>query len=792
MPDGILSIGAVFEKAKLEGDFTDASAVIKSATEGWSAAFESSKKATREAALIMQESVRAFAQDVNVNAVKAAEGLRGIAAAQTEVRMASRLMKDSTVDANYGILAMASAQEKLSIASAAAAPAIKALAAETAAGAEAAAVSSNVWVAAYQRIAMGVRASSTAVQQKLVQTAETSKLSAEGMTAGFAGMGGLLGAGMAVGFAAHFLDETAKINVGLGHLAEKTGMSVQSLSGLRQIVKEMGGEFDAVSLGIVRMSKNLADSGEPSKALVNALGGINLTIGELKGLKPEAQLQKIATAFAASGNEGNKAAAAIALFGRGGQVLIPILVEQGAALSANTEKMGKLTGVTNEATASSREWTRNMAEVSAEFQSLGNVVIGNLHYVEAVGAGLGTVLDAVAMSIYAAFKTTGQQIAGLGKEVRDVVTGKWADIGKDWEATNKAMVATTDASVAEIASRWKDTVDLWNKPVLMAGKSDDPDAPPGTGSRSQSGREAGGGADSETHAAADPIAVVSAHIASENAANAAEIRQKDANGWAAYYQGIAKDAAALSAVQRSIDVADAASLKTTIQAQAIQWANYYKGIEKAALGMQKQSQKVRADWEKTFDKMSDDFAKNTSRWIMGQESFARSWTKTLTGMTQAVIENLLKQTMAYIINATSRNAIDERQKLKDAAAAARGAYKAIVGIPYVGPVLAPIAAGAAFAAVEAFEQGGIVGGGGRMSVPILAHAGERVLSQSQTTNFERMVNQSTSTSSSREVHFHDHSNWNGVDGASVEGMYRKHAATGRREMMRQLRLANQI
>ena len=56
MLDGILSIGAVFEKAPLEGDFTEASEMVKSAMEGWSMAFESSKKATRDAALAMRES----------------------------------------------------------------------------------------------------------------------------------------------------------------------------------------------------------------------------------------------------------------------------------------------------------------------------------------------------------------------------------------------------------------------------------------------------------------------------------------------------------------------------------------------------------------------------------------------------------------------------------------------------------------------------------------------------------------------------------------------------------------
>ena len=83
-----------------------------------------------------------------------------------------------------------------------------------------------------------------------------------------------------------------------------------------------------------------------------------------------------------------------------------------------------------------------------------------------------------------------------------------------------------------------------------------------------------------------------------------------------------------------------------------------------------------------------------------------------------MIQNLAKQAIAWIAHAATQDALDQKQKLKDAAAAARGAYKAIVGIPIVGPILAPVAAAAAFAAVEAFEAGGVVNGQRGMGVPI--------------------------------------------------------------------------
>ena len=47
----------------------------------------------------------------------------------------------------------------------------------------------------------------------MVATAEAGGLEAEGITAGFAGFSKLLGAGIAVGFAANYIDGLAKMNV---------------------------------------------------------------------------------------------------------------------------------------------------------------------------------------------------------------------------------------------------------------------------------------------------------------------------------------------------------------------------------------------------------------------------------------------------------------------------------------------------------------------------------------------------------------------------------------------------
>ena len=91
------------------------------------------------------------------------------------------------------------------------------------------------------------------------------------------------------------------------------------------------------------------------------------------------------------------------------------------------------------------------------------------------------------------------------------------------------------------------------------------------------------------------------------------------------------------------------------------------------------------------------------------------------------------------------------QKLSDAKTAAANAYA--WGSSWGGPVGGAISAAIAFTAVEAFTAGGVVGGYGPQMIQ--AHAGERVLSAGQTSNFESMVNNGGNRSASlyQENHF---------------------------------------
>ena len=73
---------------------------------------------------------------------------------------------------------------------------------------------------------------------------------------------------------------------------------------------------------------------------------------------------------------------------------------------------------------------------------------------------------------------------------------------------------------------------------------------------------------------------------------------------------------------------------------------------------------------------------------------------------QTLITMGLNWAKAMLLQAVMSKESHATQVMNDAKSAAAGAYNAVVGIPYVGPFLAPAAAGVAFAGVMAFAEGG--------------------------------------------------------------------------------------
>jgi hypothetical protein len=148
------------------------------------------------------------------------------------------------------------------------------------------------------------------------------------------------------------------------------------------------------------------------------------------------------------------------------------------------------------------------------------------------------------------------------------------------------------------------------------------------------------------------------------------------------------------------------------------------------------------------------------------------------GIVQNFAKNVLQMAEQYLIGLLLQKEGQKSAILGDAKTAAANTYAAVSAIPVVGPFLAPPAAAAAFAAVLAFDsfnEGGMVTKGGGMHIPILAKAGERVLTPSQTENFHQLVNNSNRGGNTVNNHLHYEPTINAYDRSGFRSQLRGHS-----------------
>jgi hypothetical protein len=131
-------------------------------------------------------------------------------------------------------------------------------------------------------------------------------------------------------------------------------------------------------------------------------------------------------------------------------------------------------------------------------------------------------------------------------------------------------------------------------------------------------------------------------------------------------------------------------------------------------------QKIAQEQQAALEKMTQAFNSNFVQWMNGSETFAKAMTHVWESMADSFVTSLLKMGEQMILNAALQKTIGEGTKLTDAETAAANTYAQVSAIPVVGWILAPVAAAAAFAAVLAFEGGGV----SNATQPVLVHGGE--------------------------------------------------------------------
>jgi len=222
-----------------------------------------------------------------------------------------------------------------------------------------------------------------------------------------------------------------------------------------------------------------------------------------------------------------------------------------------------------------------------------------------------------------------------------------------------------------------------------------------------------------------------------------------------------------------------------------------------------QAQQLRSTMTQTYQGFAQQFAKLAT--------LQQGWAATFKGLYQN-LQGIVEQAISRMVTAwlvglatkeSAETAAHMQSMLKSAKEAAAGAWAAVAKIPIIGPVLAPIAAAAAFAGVMAFsaEDGwdvpggagsGVDGKGGRLGI---IHPYEMVLPADIASPLRNMsrggaaagvlslpaASNDRSANDSGDVHHHHYYQISAVDAHSVKRLAREHGpalATGIQKAVR--------
>jgi hypothetical protein len=129
----------------------------------------------------------------------------------------------------------------------------------------------------------------------------------------------------------------------LFNLQAKTGIAASALIGLGNAAKLADVDQATLGKGLTKLSINLVKAAEGNDALARKFDALGVSVKDADGqvVSADVALKQIADRFADMPDGAQKAAAAVALFGKSGADLIPLLNEGAAAMEEFTFKVSE-------------------------------------------------------------------------------------------------------------------------------------------------------------------------------------------------------------------------------------------------------------------------------------------------------------------------------------------------------------------------------------------------------------------------------------------------------------------
>ena len=203
--------------------------------------------------------------------------------------------------------------------------------------------------------------------------------------------------------------------VNIGKMADKTGITTQTLSVFHKTAGDVGVSTEAVDKGLIKAAKSITQFEQGSKTAAQGFALLGLSQKNFIGLNTDQKVQLLTTTIGKMAPGFSRATAAQLIFSKGGSELIPVmqaLAAQGFDKAyASTEKLGLLL---------SRDMTDSAQAAKASIQELQDVGAGFATQFE---AGLLPAISDVAEALADSLEQGGVSFKDIGTYAGEAIRG---------------------------------------------------------------------------------------------------------------------------------------------------------------------------------------------------------------------------------------------------------------------------------------------------------------------------------------------------------------------------------
>ncbi len=265
------------------------------------------------------------------------------------------------------------------------------------------------------KISIDLVANTATFTTDLQRASKTAEREAKRIQAEFSKLGTAIGVGIvaAAGSAVIALKSVIDGADELSKAAQKIGIGTEALSGLAYAADLSGVSFEALTGSLAKFNRQVIEAVQGGKSQAEAFTAVGVSLDDLKNKSPEQLLLQVSRAFAATEDGAKKTAAAMALFGKSGADLIPLLNEGEDGIKQLTDEARALGVVIGDNTASAAEqFNDNLSRLQASAKGL-TLSVANELLPALVDVTNGLVDFVKAASASGAIQTLAEAIAGL-------------------------------------------------------------------------------------------------------------------------------------------------------------------------------------------------------------------------------------------------------------------------------------------------------------------------------------------------------------------------------------------